>query len=500
MILFVSILFALFFLVIISYNKLSSLSVRFLCGTFICWCAAIVCLLLFLSNQSYYWGAVNRIFYITPFMWNILLKNISAGSDWFIRGMNIGAAGFYYCALCFSIAFTNRNTRQSKYLYRGLLAVSSAQVILFDPGVQKLLQASVGDERVIRFEQYNQIFFWIQKISSFINLGYCLVVMVLLIHYYLSYPRIRFLKRYTLFNIACILPVVCMFAYTFNWFPAILVKATMKKGYYNYLIPDLSVKLLNSGWFYVTLMLVYAAMLIYLFKYKSIEDYYKKDTQNVKISLDTASLGINTFTHAIKNHIQGIKSEVEYLTTLHPEDKELQDSTRCILESCEFCFTSVENANKQLKKLKLKLTLMPISRIIHGALGILDGDTSNIEVRNLSDEYIAYLDEEAMTEVVLNLIHNAREAIDGREGGWIRIEVSARGKWNVITVEDNGTGIAEDDMGKVFNPFFSTKSTVHNWGMGLAYCYQVVTAHDGRITVDSTLGKGSVFSVALPVI
>ena len=272
MILLISILFALFFLVIISYNKLSSLSVRFLCGTFICWCTAVVCLLLFLSKQSYYWGAVNRIFYITPFMWNTLLKNITADSDWFIRGMNIGAAGFYYSALCFSIAFTNRNTRQSRKLYWGLLAASLVQVVLFDPGIQKFLQSLVGDESVMRFEQYNMIFMWIRRILWGINLLYCLVVVVLMIHYYLSYPRIRFLKRYTLFNIACILPVMCMFAYTFHWYPAILVKATMKKGYYNYLIPDLSVKLLNSGWFYVTLLLVYAAMLIYLFKYKTIED------------------------------------------------------------------------------------------------------------------------------------------------------------------------------------------------------------------------------------
>jgi len=68
-----------------------------------------------------------------------------------------------------------------------------------------------------------------------------------------------------------------------------------------------------------------------------------------------------------------------------------------------------------------------------------------------------------------------------------------------IRVSDNGCGIPEEHLPRVFTPFFTTKEMGHGTGLGLAICYGVVKMHSGDITVESQVGKGSTFTVTLPV-
>lgn len=60
--------------------------------------------------------------------------------------------------------------------------------------------------------------------------------------------------------------------------------------------------------------------------------------------------------------------------------------------------------------------------------------------------------------------------------------------------------IEDENIGKIFTPFFSTKSSITNWGIGLAFCYRVIEVHDGKLTVESQVGEGTTFSIALPII
>ena len=113
---------------------------------------------------------------------------------------------------------------------------------------------------------------------------------------------------------------------------------------------------------------------------------------------------------------------------------------------------------------------------------------------------MAYIDEEAFGEVIVNLISNAVEAMGNKSDGEVEISIKEQGSWGIIEIKDNGPGIETEDLGRIFTPFFSTKSSINNWGVGLAFCYKVVTAHDGKITVESEVGRGTVFSIALPIV
>jgi two-component system, NtrC family, sensor kinase len=102
-----------------------------------------------------------------------------------------------------------------------------------------------------------------------------------------------------------------------------------------------------------------------------------------------------------------------------------------------------------------------------------------------------------LKQVILNLVLNALDAIDGQ--GRVKLRTFSRGeKWVHLAVEDTGRGIALEHQDKLFEPFFTTKPVGQGIGIGLSTCYNIVQQHGGEITVCSEEGKGSTFMVRLP--
>lgn len=103
-----------------------------------------------------------------------------------------------------------------------------------------------------------------------------------------------------------------------------------------------------------------------------------------------------------------------------------------------------------------------------------------------------------MQQVFLNLINNAIDAVGA--GGEVRVKVQVAKNGVDVTIADNGPGIRPQDLDRIFEPFFSTKAgeRVHS-GLGLAICKDVMQALGGRISVSSTLGKGTCFNLWFPM-
>ncbi|SIO92540.1 ATP-binding protein [Vibrio spartinae] len=102
-----------------------------------------------------------------------------------------------------------------------------------------------------------------------------------------------------------------------------------------------------------------------------------------------------------------------------------------------------------------------------------------------------------LNQVFLNLLMNAAQAIP--EWGTIIIQTAVAQDQAVITICDNGVGIDENMIPHIFDPFFTTKPIGKGTGLGLSVTYGIIEKHGGRIEVDSTLGKGSTFTIHLPI-
>jgi two-component system, sporulation sensor kinase E len=105
------------------------------------------------------------------------------------------------------------------------------------------------------------------------------------------------------------------------------------------------------------------------------------------------------------------------------------------------------------------------------------------------------LDERYMKQALLNLVKNALAAMPG--GGRLVLRAEGEADEVRVTVEDNGTGIPEEDLPKIFEPYFTTKD--NGTGLGLTITFKIVKEHGGEISVASRPGQGSAFTIALPV-
>ncbi len=171
----------------------------------------------------------------------------------------------------------------------------------------------------------------------------------------------------------------------------------------------------------------------------------------------------------------------------------VRETTRCkgiIQELLEF------SRHKPPKKCPSK-----INEIIEKALSILDNEFMlrhiKVEKRLAGDMENILLDGNQMEQVFINLLLNAAQAID--KNGHITIEsrMDTCHRMEIVEITDDGCGIAPMDATRLFEPFYSNKST--GTGLGLAVSYGIVRNHNGQIKVASKLGGGTRFTIELPV-
>jgi len=105
-----------------------------------------------------------------------------------------------------------------------------------------------------------------------------------------------------------------------------------------------------------------------------------------------------------------------------------------------------------------------------------------------------------LQQAFMNMLVNSAQALDGT--GVITVECGpdrTRGTQIIVAIKDTGCGIIEDDIPRVFEPFFSTKNAEDGTGIGLSLAYWIIQDHGGRISIESAVGKGSTFTTYLPV-
>ncbi len=148
-----------------------------------------------------------------------------------------------------------------------------------------------------------------------------------------------------------------------------------------------------------------------------------------------------------------------------------------------------------------------VQKVVDEVLAVLarDPQKDGISLRvQIQPGLMVEADQIQLEHVLLNLLINARQAMLGKGGSLtIKASLCETGNEMRISIADTGPGIPEKLLPKIFQPFFTTKGTVRKGevrgtGLGLAICKEIVEHHQGRIDVQSEIGKGTTFTVHLP--
>jgi two-component system, NtrC family, sensor kinase len=146
---------------------------------------------------------------------------------------------------------------------------------------------------------------------------------------------------------------------------------------------------------------------------------------------------------------------------------------------------------------------LPIAGVIQETLKLVRNQLSlsgiQVEADLPSDLPLVHGDHKSLQQVFLNLFINAIQAMLDGGSLTIRAYPSQDGEWLKVEVRDTGIGIAAEHLSRIFDPFYTTKQVGRGTGLGLSVTYGIVEKHGGHLEVESQKGKGSTFTVVLPL-
>ncbi len=232
--------------------------------------------------------------------------------------------------------------------------------------------------------------------------------------------------------------------------------------------------------------------------------FHKMEYTNKMASLGRLASGI---AHEINNPMAIIYEKAGLLKDLlsldedFPHKKRILQFTESITSSVERCRTITHRMLGFAKHMDMQMETVNLVNLIEEVLGFLGKEAlyRNLAIKIHAEDDLPMIqsDRGQLQQVFLNIINNAFAAVE--DGGKIDIHLKTVNQVNVsISITDNGSGIPKEYLTHIFEPFFTLKKK-YGTGLGLSITYGIISKLKGNISVDSEVGKGTTFTITLPI-
>jgi signal transduction histidine kinase len=234
-------------------------------------------------------------------------------------------------------------------------------------------------------------------------------------------------------------------------------------------------------------------------------DHRKSMEQQMAQADKLASIGqlAAGIAHEINNPLGIILGYTQLLLRGEQAGDERYSDLKTIEKHVRNCKLIVEDLLNFARSSETEKEAVSIHRAIDDVLNFIQhhSDLGRIEVvrRYAKNIPAVLLDEKKIKQVLINLIMNAKDAVGQAGTITLGTEYDSEGCQVLIRVSDTGYGIEEKNLSRIFDPFFTTKPTGEATGLGLSVSYAIVKSQGGDISVQSRPGRGTVFTVELPI-
>jgi two-component system NtrC family sensor kinase len=207
--------------------------------------------------------------------------------------------------------------------------------------------------------------------------------------------------------------------------------------------------------------------------------------------------------HELNNPLQGIVTYSHLLLEDLPPNDPSKDFLEKIVIQANRSRDIIRGLLDFARQRKPDKTLCDVNNVLKECISLLEKQAlfQNVLITSNLDERLplTVIDPSQIERVFINIIVNAADAMDGK--GKLNLSTRFNPEDRCIEVEftDTGHGIAKENLEKIFDPFFTTKDTGHGVGLGLAISFGIIKEHNGTLSVESEIGKGTTFIVRLPV-
>jgi|GEM_PF-811568 len=479
--------------------KPASRSVQWMEVTIIGWLMGTGGYMLFLAKYGGFYDNINTILFITDGIRQVLLYSpidIDGISRLIVYGRSIFIFGLF--ALAYHIS-----GKPSSKLIMGLYVMNAicalGNVVIYDPNIYREILSTV-DKSMLR---------WVAAGTRiWLIIAFAGSIYIVADVYFKSI--VPWIKRRLMAIMAGMSSMIIFYFYIGFMGP---MQVTDPRTYY-FLYSDFSnfnLPISSTEWYIgiiVTGISCIAAM--YSFgQYIMVERDRDKDTLYLDLKFRTGKMSAKVFTHGIKNQLimlqllaKRILDQKDNLGYNETADTVIE-SAAAISGITNSMLDRINELSRTFNTLRLELKPVSVQEVISEALTKVKYLPENIEIINMApDKDITIIaDKKYLADAIYNIIDNAIEAVSmsGVEKGKIIIDIKVQHKYCAISISDNGIGMDNAQMARIFDPFYTSKNTVTNWGVGLSYSQSVIRAHFGNVQVKSKPGIGSTFYIFLPM-
>ncbi len=220
---------------------------------------------------------------------------------------------------------------------------------------------------------------------------------------------------------------------------------------------------------------------------------------------ETKSKFIGIASHELKTPLTAIKANIDFI--LSEKEGKIPENLRPYLLTIQRNTNRIQGTmDRMLDLTRIKAGSLLLNKepvvlkdVISGYINEIKPVEKNLSIKvDIPDDLSVYADRDRLHDIFLNLLSNAFKFT--KDGGEVSVYARKKGNYVLHEIRDNGIGIPEDKLKKVFEEFYQVESGKHGGtGLGLAITKKVIEEHGGEIWVESQLGKGSTFYFTLPV-
>ena len=223
----------------------------------------------------------------------------------------------------------------------------------------------------------------------------------------------------------------------------------------------------------------------------------RREEITLRRSASLAAKGVSMFFHGTKNELIAQGLLVNRLMKKYPHDEDLNRLSRINQELSH----RLDSLHKASRSEISTLSIIPLSPVIDRAVDKVRSHhpDAGIELVSADEDIQVLADGDNLSEAVANILMNAVEAqIEADPARPVELEYATERLWVSIRITDHGKGIGRRELRQIWQPFYTSKSSSQNWGMGMYFSRNVVRSHLGSIRYEGVEGGGSSFIILLP--
>lgn len=457
----------------------------------------------YMSKDAYYYNSLYDYFGVNRKVQNELMF-LPVSRTLLIRILNVSSMAFVYSGLCSAVFFAFHMTRKRARLLLALMAVPCLiQTVAYDPAVYTRLYYWLYPDWASS-RQFVAAYETIHHITFALNTLYIAAGVSLLVYAWFDAPKVRQIRSNILMIAISYISLQVTYYYINFWAPNVLVTVSKAARFVRFK----PINLVGNPSMYTLLPYIAGFCLLVslygIYKYARIQNRIKNQEAVISHNIDSAVLTSRVFSHFIKNELLALMAQSEFLEEMCEQSPEVVREIRVIEQRCRSIYDRLDAVHQKTLKSKMELQPVSLDELAEKTLAEMDVELKRMNVRYtpgpqrptiMADPYY-------FSQVIENLLSNAADALQRvpEKSRRIELETHVKNKWVELIVRDNGVGMSEEELKQIFQPFFSSKPTATNWGMGLSLCHAIVTTHGGKITAASKPGEGSAFRVVMPLL